>query len=370
MSPTPVPNDPAPADAPWSAPRSGRTLVLLAATALGLYLCYLLALPFLPALAWAMAFAVLFTPLQRWLEKKLRRPSLAAVACLLIVGSIVVVPAALIGTQLVEQVAVGAEVIDSEMARGTWRKRIAQNTRLAPVLEAVERDLNLPDTVKSSAAWISGTAASLVRGGVVQLVALALTFYLLFFFLRDRDTALRSMRALSPLTDRQTDAILGRVRDTIFATIYGTLAVSSVQGVLGGLMFWILGLPAPLLWGVVMALLGIVPVLGAFIVWIPAALFLLLEGRWIAALILTAWGIFVVGTIDNLLRPVLVGNRLKLHTVLAFLSVVGGLLLFGSSGLILGPVVLTITIGLIEVWSLRGKAEAKEAAAVQESRPA
>ena len=130
---------------------------------------------------------------------------------------------------------------------------------------------------------------------------------------------------------------------TIPATVYGTLAGSTVQGVLGGLMFWWLGLPGALLWGVVMALLAVVPVLGAFVVWIPAALFLAMEGSWGKALVLTLWGILVVGTIDNMLRPVLVGNRLKLHTVLAFISVVGGLMWFGPSGLILGPVVLPIT---------------------------
>jgi predicted PurR-regulated permease PerM len=348
--------------AAWTAPRSGRALVLLALTAIGLYLCYLLALPFLPALAWALAFAVLFTPLQRWLEAKLHRPSLAATLCLLTIGLIVVVPAVLIGQQLLEQIAIGAEVIDSEVARGDWRERIRANPRLAPTLELIEANINFPDTVKSSAAWLSSTAGSLLRGSVIQVVALALTFYLLFFFLRDREAGLRALRWLSPLPDAQTDVIVARVRDTIFATIYGTLAVSSVQGLLGGLMFWALGLPAPLLWGVVMALLAVVPVLGAFIVWLPAALFLLLEGRWISALVLTAWGILVVGTIDNLLRPVLVGNRLKLHTVLAFLSVVGGLLLFGSSGLILGPVILTVTMGLLEIWAKRGRAEAAAAA--------
>jgi predicted PurR-regulated permease PerM len=122
---------------------------------------------------------------------------------------------------------------------------------------------------------------------------------------------------------------------------------------LGGLMFWWLGLQAAFLWGLVMALLAVVPVLGAFVVWIPAALFLALEGSWGKALILTLWGLLVVGTVDNLLRPVLVGNRLKLHTVLAFLSVVGGLLVFGASGLILGPVLLTVTMVLLEVWSVR-----------------
>ncbi|MGH8029935.1 MAG: AI-2E family transporter [Arenimonas sp.] len=361
MPTIPAADPPAASDASpaWIAPRSARTLVLLAATTIGLYLCFLLALPFVPALAWALAFAVLFSPLQGWLERRIRQPSLAATACLLVVLSIVVVPAVLVGQQLVLQVANGAQLIDHEVSGNDWRGRLSQIPRLAPVLETIEREFNVPEAVKSIAAWLSGTAATLVTGSVLQLVAVALTFYLLFFFLRDRAAALRAIRALSPLTDAQTNAIVARVRDTIFATIYGTLAVSSVQGVLGGLMFWALGLPAPLLWGVVMALLGIVPVLGAFVVWIPAALFLLLQGRWIAALVLTAWGVLVVGTIDNLLRPVLVGNRLQQHTVLAFLSVVGGLLMFGSSGLILGPVIMTITLGLLEVWSLRGKAEAR-----------
>ena len=159
------------------------------------------------------------------------------------------------------------------------------------------------------------------------------------------------------------DRVCRRVGDTIYATIYGTLAVSAVQGLLGGLMFWWLGLPAPLLWGVVMALLAVLPVLGAFVIWIPAALFLALEGSWGKALILTAWGGVVVGTIDNLLRPILVGKRLKLHTVLAFVSVVGGLILFGPAGLILGPVVLTVAAVLLGIW--RSRTAVDEAARVE-----
>ena len=185
---------------------------------------------------------------------------------------------------------------------------------------------------------------------MLQAVGMCLTFYLLFFFLRDRDAGLQAIRSLSPLSDAEMDRLFERVADTIYAIVYGTLAVSSVQGLLGGLMFWWLALPAPFLWGVVMALLGVVPVLGAFVVWIPAAIFLAVEGNWGSALILTLWGILVVGTIDNLLLSILVGNRLRLHTVLAFMSVVGGLMVFGSAGLILGPVALTITMVLLESW--------------------
>ena len=344
---------PAPPDAVTVAAAPTRRVVLLGATALGVYLCYRLALPFLPALAWALALAILFAPLQRWLEARIRWPSLATAATLLVVGLIVVVPAALVGQSLVAQAVKGSQLVEESIASGGWRHTFARQPRILALAERVEAQLDLPDTVRSVSEWLSDTAGRIVKGSLVQLVATCLTFYLLFFFLRDRARALEGARSLSPLTDAQTARLIARVHDTIFATVYGTLAVASVQGLLGGLMFWWLGLPAPLLWGLVMAVLGVVPVLGAFVVWIPAALFLAIEGRWVAALVLVAWGLLVVGTIDNLLRPVLVGNRLKLHTVLVFLSIVGGVLLFGAAGLILGPVVLTITRELLGFWRAR-----------------
>jgi len=337
----------------WASPGHVRTLVLLAATSLGIYLCYRLAAPFLPALVWAAALAVLFAPLQRRLESKLNRPGLAAAVSVLVIGLIVVVPVSFVGQRLVLQAAKGAELIETKFAAGEWRRTFEAQPRLAPLADRIEHQLDLPETVKSVTSWLSNAAATVVKGSVLQVIGVVLTFYLLFFFLRDRDSVLRSLRTLSPLSDAQMDRLYDRIGDTIYATVYGTLAVASVQGLLGGLMFWWLGLPAPWLWGLVMALLAIVPVLGTFVVWIPAALFLVLQGRWISALILALWGMLVVGTIDNLLRPILVGNRLKLHTLLAFMSVVGGLILFGSSGLILGPVVLTVTMALLEIWSPR-----------------
>lgn len=115
-------------------------------------------------------------------------------------------------------------------------------------------------------------------------------------------------------------------------------------------MFWWLGLPMPVLWGFAMGLLAVVPVLGAFIVWVPAALFLALDGEFGKAVILTLWGTIVIGGVDNLIYPILVKNRMRLHTVPAFIAIVGGLLLFGASGLLLGPLVLTITMFFLEIW--------------------
>ena len=336
----------------WVSRSHVQALVLAGVTAFGLYVCYQLALPFLPALAWALALAVLFTPLQRWLESQLKRPSLAALITVVLAGLIVVVPAMFVGQRLVREGAKGAELVNTKIESGEWRHALEAHPRLAPLADWLERQ-NLPATVKTVATWMTTTGASFVKGSVVELIGVVVTFYLLFYLLRDRRAALHSLRSRTPFSDEEMDRLLGRITDTIYATVYGTLAVATVQGLLGGLMFWWLGLPAPLLWGVVMALLAVVPVLGAYVVWLPAALFLTIQGHWGKALILTIWGGVVVGTIDNLLRPVLVGKRLKLHTILAFISVVGGLLVFGASGLILGPVALTITTELLLIWRQR-----------------
>lgn len=327
-----------------------QTLVLLTATILGLYLCYLIAAPFLSTLTWALALAVLFMPLQGWLEVRLRHPNIAAFVSVLIIALIVVVPTTFVTKHLVIQAAKGAALVETKVNSGEWRRAIEAQPRLAPLADKIEEDLDLQGAVKAVATWLSVTAGSVVKGSLFQVISFCLIFYLLFFFLRDRKAALHSLRYLSPLSKAEMELLFERISGTIHATVYGTLSVSAIQGVLGGLMFWWLGLPAPLLWGVVMSILAVVPMLGAFVVWIPAALFLALEGSWGKALILTLWGIMVVGTIDNLLRPILVGNRLKLHTVLAFISVVGGLMLFGAAGLILGPVILTITTVLLEIW--------------------
>lgn len=343
--------------APDADDRGGRgrvqAIVLLAVTALGNYLCYQLTVPFLPALTWALALAVLFTPMHRWIERRLKRASLAATASALVVALIVVVPATLITGRLISEAATGAEIIRAKVASGEWLHVVEAHPRIAPIGMWIEEHVDLPGTFQSVAGWLTNFGASFVRGSVMQLIGMLLTFYLLFYFLRDRSPALGSLRALSPLSGVEMDDLFARVADTILATIYGTLTVAAVQGTLGGLMFWWLGLPAPLLWGVVMGVLAIVPVLGAFVVWIPAAIFFALEGSWGKAIILTVWGGIVVGGIDNLIYPILVGNRLKMHTVLAFISVVGGLMVFGPAGLVVGPVVLTITRFLLEVWRTR-----------------
>ena len=337
----------------WSTAGHVRTLVILGATGAGVYLCYRMARPFLPALTWALALAVLFTPFQRWLEGRLKRPGLAAGMAVLLIGIMVVVPVFFVGQRLILEAARGAQLVQTRLDSGEWQRLLEHQPNLRPWLDRMETEIDLPGTVRGAAAWLSATAGSILTGSLLQVLGFCLIFYFLFFLLRDRRAGQEALRCIFPLNESEMNHLLVRVGDTIHATIYGTLAVSAIQGLLGGLMFWALGLPGPLLWGVMMALLAIVPVLGAFVIWLPAAVFLAMEGHPGKAVILAAWGTLVVGTIDNLLRPILVGNRLKLHTVLVFISVIGGLMVFGSSGLILGPVMFSVTLVLLELWPHR-----------------
>lgn len=334
-----------------------RTLVLLIATVGGIYLCLRLIAPFIAPLAWALTLAAIFAPLQRWLEIRVKSPSIAALIAVLAIGTIVVVPTFLVGQKLIQQAANGAIMANELVKTGNWRQDFENQARLIPLIKSFSDQLDLGAFATTVTGWLSERAGALLAGSVFQLLSFTLTLYVLFFFLRDRKKALRSIRNLAPLTRKEMDRLILRFDDTIHATVYGTLATSAVQGALGGLMFWWLGLPSPLLWGVIMAILSVIPVLGAFVVWVPAAIYLAINGDWVKAIILASWGTLVVGSADNLLRPFMVGKRLEQHTVLAFFSVVGGLVFLGAVGLILGPLILTFTTVLLEIWTGRNANE-------------
>ena len=333
-------------------PRSRRfgRLALAVASVAGILLCALIAWPFLGAITWALTLAILFAPLHGRVEKFVRHPNIAALLSTVIVIIVVVVPAVFVVERLITEAAFGIQSLQARVEGGELQASLDSHPALAPFGAWIDRQFDLPSMMSAVATWLSNLGATFVKGSLLQVIEVCVTFYLLFYFLRDRQAAKTIIKAWLPLTKLEIELLLRRVAETVHATVYGTLAVAAVQGTLGGLMFWVLGLPTPLLWGLVMGLLSIVPVLGAFIVWIPAALLLLLDGSWARALILAAWGGIVVGSIDNVLRPMFVGNRLRLHTIPAFISIVGGLLVFGAPGFILGPLAATMTMLLVEFW--------------------
>jgi predicted PurR-regulated permease PerM len=164
---------------------------------------------------------------------------------------------------------------------------------------------------------------------------------------------LKVIRSISPLTESETDALFRRLNDTIHATLYGMVALSALQALLGGLMFCWFGVPSPWFWALVAGMFAFVPVLDAIVLWLPAAVYLGLEGRWGEALGVAGLGTFLVRGIENFLYPVLVNHRVRVPSVSIFVALLGGLLLFGWSGLVLGPVILTVTIVLLEICAKR-----------------
>jgi predicted PurR-regulated permease PerM len=373
------------ADSMWMTRERSMTLALIVATGIALYLCYRIVSPFLPALAWALALAIIVQPVERRIRRLISSRNISSGIVTILAAIVIGGPVIFVTQQLAREATRSADAIRGNIESGEWRSIFDRWPSLAPALPWIESQLGLPsgtseDFVKPRASSNEklpesrspnegdpspeGSVQQVVSaigprlggmiGGVVWLGMQAfITLMALFFFLRDRHDVIATLRSLLPLSSPEVDDILQRVDDTIHATIFGSVVVACVQGVMGGLIFWWLKLPSPLLWGTVMGLLAVVPVLGTFVIWAPTAAYLALQGHWMNALILAAWGAIAIGLIDNFLYPYLVGKRLRFHTLLVFFSIVGGLATFGASGVILGPVLLAITDALIEVWRRR-----------------
>src|SRR5882724_2726253 len=199
------------------------------------------------------------------------------------------------------------------------------------------------------------TEGWMIVGGVTSFAFnSAITLFTLFFLFREGRSMRRRVAAVLPLSSEQVEKLFGGIENTLMGTVYGGLAVAAVQGTLIGLALWVLGIPSPVLWGVVASFFALLPVGGTAAVWVPASIYLLASGSWIKAIILVGWGL-VVFLIDNVLRPYLIGGRTQLHPLLIFFAVFGGLNVFGFLGLFIGPVILAVTITLLGMLRDEGR---------------
>ena len=269
-------------------------------------------------------------------------------------------PAALIAPHLVNQAVDGVNAIQHQIVSGDWKSALERHAWIRPLWSWLEQRVNINDAIQRATSLFTTGISYVVKGSFVNLLKFLLVLFFLFFFFRDRDAAIRGLRRFLPLTSDESDKILSAVTDTIYVTIYGKLLVGIAQGFLGGVMFWWLGLTAPWFWAIVMAVLSVIPIVGPVVVWLPAAVFLMLNGHWIKALILTAWGALVVASIDNFLYPILIRQRLRMHTVPVFIAMVGGLLVFGASGFFVGPAALAVALTTLAIWRVRERPSALE----------
>jgi predicted PurR-regulated permease PerM len=312
--------------------------------------------PFLPAIVTSAVLAALVWPVHRRILVRVRSSDLAALISSLAVVFLLVVPFAglampllrMVQTQF-EPIAQGAgHLLTTDGRVAQWLIRAGDRVGLAPdqiSAAAAEQMQQIGGFLLSrTVVLLTGIGGWLLQGGAA--------LFTLYYLLRDGERLVRAVRWLVPLEPEQTDRIFRLALEATRATVLGSIVVAIAQGLIGGLAFWLLGVPGAALWGVAMGVLSLVPIVGPFLVWAPAALILLATGSVLKGLLLAAFGTLVISTVDNVLRSVFIGGRAHLHPLAVFFSLLGGVFLFGAAGMLLGPVLFVISLTVLEMGRL------------------
>lgn len=330
----------------------GRWLALVLALLAAVYLCWLMLQPFIDVLLWAVVLVAVFMPVHRRLLNRVGSAPLSAVLSTLLVVVTILVPATLVSVAVVSEVSDLAGSLGDSGAQFASLHLLVQKVQpWVPWvdLHQLESRAFLLERLQVWSGAVANRTLGVVGGVMSTIVQMFLVIFTMFYVFRDGDAIRVAFYDILPLDRSQSRAAFARMQEVMAASVYGVLVIAAIQGKLGGFIFWALGLPSPLLWGVVMFFLCMIPMAGAFIVWAPAALLLVVSGAWAKGIFLTLWGLLVVGSIDNFLSPRLVGKRARLHELLIFFSVLGGLNVFGVLGIVLGPVTVALTIALFDI---------------------
>jgi len=330
-------------------------LLLVAVTvALGAIL-----VPFYAAIMWGIIIALLFAPVYRWLLLRLKqRPTLAALLTLLIVMVIVILPLALVLAALAREAALLYQRLQSGALNPALYLHGVYDALPGWIMTLLERfGLSDFDTLQrratallsQGAQFIAAQALSIGQNTFEFLASGFITLYLAFFLIRDGQQVMLALGRANPLAPAHTQVLLEKFSTVIRATVKGNLLVAAIQGALGGIAFWFLGVTGALLWAVLMAFLSLLPAIGAALVWLPVALYFLATGALWQSVTLVAYGLLVIGLVDNLLRPVLVGKDTRMPDYIVMITTFGGMSVFGINGFVLGPAIAAM---FIAVWHI------------------
>jgi predicted PurR-regulated permease PerM len=317
--------------------------------------------PFYGTVLWGTIIAIIFAPLYRRVARSLgHRRNLAALATVTIIVVMVILPLTLVATLLVKEAAAVYERIRSgELDLGryfqqvldalpAWAANLLEGFGLTDLSDVQER---LSAGLMRASQFLATQAINIGQNTFDFIVGLFVMVYLLFFLLRDGDDLSRRIKAALPLRPEYQRALLDKFTVVIRATVKGNIAVAVLQGALGGLIFWLLGIRAPLLWAVLMAILSLLPAVGAGLVWVPVAIYFLATGAVWQGILLIAYGVLVIGLVDNVVRPILVGQDTKMPDYVVLISTLGGIAVFGINGFVIGPVIAAMFIAAWDIFS-------------------
>ena len=353
------------ADSSTKIHRALKWVIFLGAAGAVVYLCLSILRPFAAVIAWSAVLAIICYPLHHRLVGKTGRVTLSALITSILTVVAFVIPLLLLGAIAVRECVALAH---------SWQ--VALNgegeplSKFAAPAAWISSHLGMDEA--AIRAWlqphISDLASSVARytvsiaSGVLEAVASSVLVILaLFLLLRDGDAIIDSIPELLPFERSRSEALLGRIKDVVQASVYGVVVIALLQGALCGGMLWLLGVASAALWGVVTMFASLLPVVGAFAVWGPATAYLALNGEWGRAIVLALWGTFVVSGVDNVLRPRLVAGRVGVGELPMLFAMLGGLTVFGGLGIVLGPVVFATAAAIVD--TLRGPQADRSAAA-------
>jgi len=332
-------------------------------TFLSIYLLYRILSPFLSSIIWAILLAMVFYPLFLKLQHLLRkREVLSAMMMTLLVIIVIILPFTLLMASLASEVVDVyhrvEEMIKTGQLQAYW-ERIKEIPILKWILIKLSQHIDVTQTdplplllknLKQVSTFIFNQTTTLVKGFSSFVAGFFFTLLSLYYLFKDGSRFLKGFKEIIPLPSKERDLLIQRFKDMIYATIYGGILIAMIQGFLGGLSFWALGLPSPIFWGTAMALLSFIPIGGTALIWVPAALLLLIGGAFLKGLILLGMGVFVISMVDNFLRPFFISTKTNIHPLLLFFSVLGGIQVFGLIGLVAGPLIATLFLTLIEIY--------------------
>ncbi|MFD1198785.1 AI-2E family transporter [Brucella gallinifaecis] len=318
-----------------------------------------LLIPYYSAVLWGIILALIFYPVQQWLVRALHgRRNIAAFLSVLMCLCLVILPTLLIFALLVQEGnSVYQRLSTREFDMNTYITRIL--AALPPTLEEwmvrfelgtfAEWRVRITGGILQGSQIFASRLVSLGQNTLQFIISFGIMIYLLFFLFRDGEVLEEKIRQAIPLSEDYKNQFVDKFAAVIRATVKGNAIIALVQGTIGGVTFWLLGIEAALLWGVMMTIFSLLPVVGASLVWAPVAVWFLVNGMWLQALILIFVGVLVIGLIDNLLRPPLVGKGTRMPDFVVLISTIGGISLVGINGFVVGPMIAAM---FIAAWSL------------------
>ncbi len=325
--------------------------------ALVLYFTYLVFEPFLVPLCWAAVLAVIFDPLNRRLEQKWGRTG-AASACTVLVTFLLIVPSIGVAIACIHQGLQASAAVQHELNNGGLNRLDNGWAWLAAHLPGQTSESLaqlLHRAIEATENFLASKIGVVLRHVAIFVFDLVVTVMAMFYFFCDSAEIMAGLRLVLPFDRESREEIVGKSRDLIFASVTMTLAGAIIHGIAGGFGFAIVGITAPIFWGVAIAFLSLVPVVGDLVVWIPAMIDLIITGHWGKAVLLAVILTVVAGFVDNVMRPWFISGRARMNGLVVFIAVIGGIAVFGLLGIVLGPIIVATATSLLDLYTKTGR---------------